>query len=746
MLKLIKLELEGFGCFKNKTTFEYEDGINLICAENGHGKSTQIQAIEILLLSNYEGSFSDYMNRDCDEFTISLEFILDKYHLLETLICKKGKTYTTTRNLKDLNTDQDLGNGEGVKTWLEQYLPTSTSKYALFVRQNSDMDIIHSTDSERRELFKKIQDLDFSKEIDTLIVPKIEAVKEKIVEVDKNIFALENKKYEVKDYKELPFTEDEYNIKKSKSDKLKAEKSLIEEKQKQKEELEERKSSLENEYNTINSSIVTKNTTKNEYQSFIDNFESEKNNIEEEFKTRKINSENKIKQLEEYIENLKKENQDKQVDIDVEIKKIEEEGQKLTEEINSIRLLKLIKFDEENLTKARNDLAELKTKSSIAWKNAKTLESGVCPVCGSTNCGEKHKEFEDEAIILDKQICECEGVIDDLIAKKNDIEEKTKQNEELKEKKNTLSNELIKKQSSINSKREEQKNLNSTFLVNQQNYYNQIESEKRILESIDSEKTSKINSTKEKADMYSSQIKTISDEITELENQKKSKEDEIKKTEEKINSFEISSFDSSEIENLDNEISEYEMTVAENKTIKEFNESLDELKKKDKEELEKFKEKRHKFEDEQYNLESAKTIMNRDYPNWVIENSIQNIEDDINQFISDVYYKELNVKFDSSRSGIKMTFGKDIPIKRLSGCESALVKIGFISSFNKNLSLNMITLDEPDAPMSDHIKNTFYDSLLMMKDKFEQMIIVTHSEKMQSFIQANDSDCNIITL
>lgn len=745
-MKLIRFEAEGFGIFKDKKVFDFENDINLICAENGSGKSTMIQGIEILLLSNYEGSFSDYMNRDCDEFTISLEFMLDKYHLLETLVCKKGKTYTTTRNLKDLNTDQDLANGEGVKTWLEQYLPTSTSKYALFVRQNSDMDIIHSTDSERRELFKKIQDLDFSKEIDTLIVPKIETVKEKIVEVDKNIFALENKKYEIKDYKELPFTEDEYNIKKSKSDKLKAEKSLIEEKQKQKEELEERKSSLENEYNTINSSIVTKNTTKNEYQSFIDNFESEKNNIEEEFKIRKINSENKIKQLEESVENLKKENQDKQVDIDVEIKKIEEEGQKLTEEINSIRLLKLIKFDEESLTKARNDLAELKTKSSIAWKNAKTLESGVCPVCGSTNCGEKHKEFEDEAIILDKQICECEGVIDDLIAKKNDIEEKSKQNEELKEKKNTLSNELIKKQSLINSKREEQKNLNSTFLANQQNYYNQIESEKRILESIDSEKTSKINSAKEKADMYSSQIKIISDEITELENQKKTKENEIKKTEEKINSFEISSFDSSEIENLDNEISEYEMTVAENKTIKEFNESLDELKKKDKEELEKFKEKRHKFEDEQYNLESAKTIMNRDYPNWVIENSIQNIEDDINQFISDVYYKELNVKFDSSRSGIKMTFGKDIPIKRLSGCESALVKIGFISSFNKNLSLNMITLDEPDAPMSENIKNIFYDSLLMMKDKFEQMIIVTHSQKMQSFIQANDSDCNIITL
>ena len=93
MLKLIKLELEGFGCFKNKTEFLYENGINIIRAENGKGKTTQIEAISILLLSEYEGGFADYMNRECDEFTISLEFILDKKHLLETLICKKGKTY-----------------------------------------------------------------------------------------------------------------------------------------------------------------------------------------------------------------------------------------------------------------------------------------------------------------------------------------------------------------------------------------------------------------------------------------------------------------------------------------------------------------------------------------------------------------------------------------------------------------------------------------------------------------------------
>ena len=78
-------------------------------------------------------------------------------------------------------------------------------------------------------MFKKIKDLDYSKEMETLIEPKVKQVKEKIVENDKEIFALENKKYEIRDYLDLPFTEDEYNLKKSKLDKLNAEKALVEE-------------------------------------------------------------------------------------------------------------------------------------------------------------------------------------------------------------------------------------------------------------------------------------------------------------------------------------------------------------------------------------------------------------------------------------------------------------------------------------------------------------------------------------
>lgn len=754
MLELIKFGAKGFGCFKDETIFDFQSGINMIVAENGKGKSTMIQGIEMLLLSNFEGSYSDYLyrnketNKTADEFTISLEFMLDNFHLLETLTCKKGKTCTTSRNLKDLNTDQDLANGEGVKTWLDEYLPVATSKFALFVRQFADKDdIIKSGDADRRDLFKRIQDLDYTKEIKTLIEPKIEQTKEKIIEVDKEIFALENKTYSTKDFIEFPFTEDEYKLKKSQMDKLVAEKSLIEEKNNQLNDLKERKNKLESEINSIKISSDSKKSKIDELKSF--NFDIEKEKIEKEFVDKKLESENKIKSLEEQKENLDKDINEKSLNLECEIKKIEDEGNELVKEIDSIRLMKLIKFDEESLTKARNDLTELKTKSSIAWKNSKTLESGVCPTCGSSgdSCKHKYQEFVDEATSYDKQITECEGVIDDLLTKKKDIEEKSKKNDELKEKKNNLSNELVKKQSLIENKRMEQKSLNSSLMEKKQNYSNQIESEKRILESVDSEKTSRLNALTEKNEMITTQINQLENELISLIKDAESKYSEQSELSKKIESFSVGTFDENKIVEIETELKKYDSVVAENKVVKEYNEQLEETKKTDKKELEKFKERKQKFEKEKFNLENSKKVLTTDYPSWAILQNLKNIENDVNEFVDFVYYKSLGISFSQTRSGIKMTFDgeNELPIARLSGAEKGIVRIGFISSFNKTLGCKMLILDEPDASLSDTHKSELYSAILEMQNIFKQIIIVSHSEKMRNFIQAN-AETNVIML
>ena len=753
MLKLIKLELEGFGCFKDKTVFEYESGLNLIKAQNGKGKTTQIEAIEILLLSNYDGSFADYLYRDkkngikADKFTISLEFMLDNFHLSETLICEKGKSScTTTRNLKDVESGNDLANGEKVKEWLEERLPLATSKYALFVRQFSEKDdVIKCSDSERRDLFKRIKDLDYSFEIKTLVEPKIETVKQSIIENDKQIFALENKKYEIKDFIEVPFSEDEYKLKKSKLDKLNAEKALKEEKKKRYDELLASKDKIANEITSVENISVNKKTNIINYNKFIENAESEKEKIISKCEMSKTEIKNKISELNASIDNLDDEKTDKVKEINDNISDVEKEIESNKSEVSNIKLVKLIKFNESPLIEARNNLSELKTKKDISNKNMLSLAKGICPICGG-NCTNKHAEYEKEVISLENQIVECEKTINDLIQKKNDYEESSKKNQENKELKMNIESKISSLEERLSTYKNSLSNLDTLYESKSNEIKSKIANEEQKYSSEEQKSKSDINGIDEKVELYKKQISEYESVISENDKKVSELNKELEDINKKLTEYNNSENEEIDTTELESEIKKYDDAISQNKIIKDYNEGIEEIKKKDKKELEELKAKKQKFEQEKFDLESSKKVMTTDYPNWCINNSIQNIEDDVNEFIQEVYYKELSVKFDSTKTGIKMLFGDDIPIKRLSGCESAITRIGFVNSFNKNLNCGMIILDEPDAPMSDSVKSEFYNALLEMKNMFGQMIIVTHSEKMCNFIQANDTDCNIITL
>ena len=751
MLKLIKLSLEGFGCFKEEKVFEYTDGINVVSAQNGKGKSTAIEAIELLLLSNLDGNYSDYLYRDkknkvyANEFTISLEFMLNKYHLLEILTCKKGsKTCTTTRNLKDLESSKDIANGEEVKTWLNEHLPSNTTKYALFVRQNSNMDIINATDSERRELFKNIQDLNFSSEIKTLIDPKLETVKQSIIDVDKEIFAFENKTYETKDFMEVPFSEDEYKLKKSQLEKLKAEKALIEEKKNRFNELLEKKQKLMNDISEMNTSVSAKKSKIESYNETISNSDIEKDKLVTRCEENKNEIESQISSLKSELDNLEDEKNDEIKDYNNLINDISKEIEDFTNEMNSIKLTKLIKFDDTSLINTRNNLSELTTKKSIAVKNAESLSKGVCPICGG-NCTNKHDEIKLEIDSLENQIEECENLIADLNDKKSVYEKNVEINQKNKELKTSLQGKIETKKAKLESLNESLSSIDELYESKQNGIKSKIENAEQKYST--EEETCKSNclAIDEKCSMLISQKKELEDEIIGLNKKVEDSSKELLSVNKKIDEYEDSESKEINTDELESELKSYDDTVSQNKVISEYNKNVEETKKKDKKELEELKAKKQKFEDEKFDLESAKVVMTKDYPNFVIENSIKNIEDDINDFISNVYYKELDVSFDSTKTGIKMTFGEDIPIKRLSGCESAITKIGFINSFNKNLQLGMILLDEPDSAMSDNIKNEFYNSLLEMNSIFNQIILVSHSEKMVNFIRAN-TECNIITL
>lgn len=746
MLKLKKLLLCGFGIFKNYTEFNFDDGINLLVAENGKGKSTILNCIEMLLLDNYQGNFADYINTDCDEFEVSLEFYLDGKHLVETLSCKKtNKTCTTSRNLKDIN-GNDVANGEEVKNYLNKILPQTTTKYSLFVRQKNGIDVINATDSERRDLFKRIQDLDYSKEIDLLINPKIEIVKQSIIETEKEIFSLENKKYEIKDYIDLPFVKEMYDIKKNKLDKLNAEKALVEERKTRFDELTASKNKIANEITSVENISINKKTNIADYNKFIENAESEKDKIITKCEMSKTEIENKISELNTNIDNLDDEKNDKIKEINNNVIDVEKEIESNKSELSNIKLVKLIKFDESPLINARNNLFELKTKSSIAWRNAEQLKNGICPICGS-DCKGQHENFENEAKSYDEQVIECQKIIDDLIEKKNNYEESSKKNQENKELKTKIESKISTLEEKLSTYKNSLNNLDTLYESKTNEIKSKIANEEQKYSNEEQKCTSDCKAIDDKVELYKKQKSEYESIIAENDNKVDELNKELEEINKKLSEYDDSNkTDFSEIDSLSAELKSYDDVVSQNKVIKKHNEEIESIKKLDKIELGKFKEKKQKFENEKFNLESAKKIMQVEYPNWFISNSLQNIENSLNEFIDEVYYKSLNVHFEQTKTGIRMEYGNGLKVHRLSGAETSICNVGFASTFSNALGLSCILLDEVDGPIHENIKPQFAETLLNMNSMFKQIFIISHDSKFRDYIIANNSDTNIITL
>src|SRR5574344_2727945 len=104
MLILNSLTMKNFGPIKDTKVITYEKGLNLIQAENGKGKSNSIYAIEMLLNDNDEGNYEQYINNDCNDFFISLDFCFNNKPYTVSLSCKKAKNVTTERIVKDGDT------------------------------------------------------------------------------------------------------------------------------------------------------------------------------------------------------------------------------------------------------------------------------------------------------------------------------------------------------------------------------------------------------------------------------------------------------------------------------------------------------------------------------------------------------------------------------------------------------------------------------------------------------------------
>jgi DNA repair exonuclease SbcCD ATPase subunit len=803
MLELKKLVMENFGPIEGQKEILFTPGINILNASNGKGKSNTNFAIEMLLLDNHEDAYDQYINWNKDYFNISLLFSLNNIDYQISLKCKKGKNQTTSdKVLKLIDTDKELATGESVKIKLEELFTASLAKYGLSVKQKNQDNVVTIKDAERRELLKRVFEYNYNKEVKEQIETKIEIIKETIIGIDKEIYRLENLKYEPKELKELVLSTEDYNKEKSELEKLNkdqetylAKKELRYNKEKEKDNkntlIEEKKESIQTNTNKID--IAKGNIEK-----------IEKRNIQEEYSNKKQELKNILvlyqeKKFEE-LETIKKSYEEKEKDINSNLKETEKQ-------ISEIVLLKIAPFNGEELQKhihnkatkenelksknikletkdfinkeiveIENKNIELGTELKTVCSNILSLESGICPLCGN-NCTHQVEEYQNKVEEINKQIEENKNSIRDIKGTikqeleneikilEEDIDNIGKNIQEQENKKKDIDDRIEKNNKNKELKTELQNKVNSlqTALLNEQTIFE--EKKKSILNEINNqEKNVQQNidslSIQEKKEIQSVQDQLVKEKeiITELEDNNKNNEISIEKynkeVEEIINW--LNQFDRDlvvinleQLNKLRKDVEDYDTIVIENNQIKKDNELLlkqkienDELlvtKNKDKEKLNKDK----------YNYEQAKVILLNEFPNYAIDMNVKDIENNMNNFIEQIYYKSLNLSLRPTKTSIKLEYGtgeRMIDANRLSGAESKLVQISFTNIFNRQLDLQCLILDEPDAALDDQNKLELYSSLLEMKNVYKQMIITTHSEKMKNYLLSNGGeDINLIT-
>lgn len=745
MLHIKKLTLTNVGVYKGTREIEFEKGLNIIQATNGKGKSTAIQAIEMLLINSYEGNFIDYINSDSNSMNIILDFSTGTKDYTITLSCKKNKNGVSTERTLFDNAGNKIAEGEECISYMASLYDPSLTKYSLVAKQKPVDNIVTCKDAERMDLFKKIRNINLEKYVKQFIEPQIDVIKNDIINIEKEIYRLETIDYTPKPLLVTKYSELEIITKRNEL-----------------QDLQKKQQEIENKINEYNSLLKEKESLLQEYNSLQKTYNEKQDTVVQcEFKIKELSSPeyidnaikditNTYKQKESEIKNTIENTQKNITSIEQEILEYEQSFKKELEnfdtQINAITILKLPKYDDTIIKDIESNIASKQQEIKYCLSNIKSLETGICPVCGS-ECHHKLQEYVTLKKQYELELQELKEKLQLEHDKKEDYEKKVKENNENKEHKQELVNKkdiLLEKYNSfitVNTNKKESLLTKCTMLENsikelKNNYDNSIEMTKKNIEillhkevSLKQEAESTVIDITKRIDTLVNKINTIETKLKQISLNKENTYEDV-------------------ITELEKDIKEYDTTIIENEFIKKHNDTLIEQKKENEKVLNSQKEFLKNKKQDLFNYEQAKIILLKDFPNYIIDSSIEDIEKSMNDFINMVYYKSLNISLRSTKTSIKLEYGPEnnkLPAYRLSGAESKIVSLSFLHYFNKLVGLNCIILDEPDSAMNIQVANSFYESLLQMNSIYEQMIVVTHNERMRNYLVTN-TQANVIEI
>jgi|WetSurMetagenome_2_1015567.scaffolds.fasta_scaffold21676_4 DNA repair exonuclease SbcCD ATPase subunit len=729
MLHFEKLKLTNFGPIQGTKEFVFNKGLNLLCAKNGSGKTSIVSAIEMLTIDNYISSYENYINWNEDFFEIELLFSINSHKYIISLNCKKGKNNTLSdRVLKEYETQEEIARGDNVKEFLSKLIDPVTTKFALVNKQDKSQDsIVKCSDSERRDLFKRIEDVDLQKEVDSIIEEKLEVLKNNIIQIDKEIYRLENCTYIYDPIKDLPFSEQEYTSKKQNFENIKTQKQVLEERNKQYEDKVKEQTKVLEEINSITNQMKNKNEKIDKATKEIENFNS---SLETEIgkNEQSINA---------YTTQLQKKKQDSldtknKLQIEKEQKEVNynEECKNRSEKINDIKVFKLKPFDNNVLLEISKKLAILENDIVRKENDILSFQEGKCPTCGQ-DCihNLELSKKEKEELLKQKEIVEQEK---ENLLKEREEDTRNKENKELKEKLKIELDQYTKEMESyVVTYSSTLQNIEESLLKDIENINVLVQKTKDSLVSFKSNIKVAIEKELGSIEEYKNDLQILETSFTSTS--KRHMDICIWLESNKIETFNKEN----ELYDLSQVLDSYNKILLENENTKTRNENLIKEEKANKVLLETKKKEKQGYLQEKYDNEQAKTILLKEFPNYVIESTIENTENEMNQFIENIYYKSLDVNLRSTKTSIKLEYGtgkRKVPVSKLSGAESQIVQLSFINKYNSLLDLRCLFMDEPDAALDDDNKKELYDSILNLSEYYNQLFIITHSEKIKNYL------------
>lgn len=744
---LIKnVTVEGFRVYKSRKTFDFSQGINLIVAPNGSGKSTILYALRLLMINKGDVNLDEFIHTGLDQFYIEAEFThLNREYKVTLLYKKSGKTGSSTRKLYIDDIEKEVAiNSDAISILAEIFDPELTGA-SLFSMQGKN-EIIEVTDSERREILKKLQELTFKKEIEKL-EEQIKSFEEGDVDLSKRIYALESKTFERKELKELPLSDKEEESKRLELSVLMEKKANYDAQKKHLESvlshiksLEEREDDLLNEQDSIKGA---KEKAENELR--VNFSEATYTDSENAYNTSYKEVEEEIRDLEQTEPPISK----KEIEIQEKRKKDEETLQEKKEELSEIKIARFPKNPTEKLNSEINDLVENKAEVS-AEKNQilsklDSVNNGTCPECGRPYTASHKSELEVELSQLELNEEKLSNSIEELKEERNSILEKIEENTSKVEKRSEIKSTIENLEHRISTAKENADLIREQVKRERKNLINEKKRDLSDLRIRWEDSKTKFNDKKE----------SLTKTIEESEEQLFEISAKIKKTHDELGLIETPEVNEDGINELSFSISTLEKVLTDNSETRQYNDVAEahnremEVQEKDNDsKITKLQEEKTNLLETKTNYVTAKAILQKDFPNYIIERLVGAIEDDINDFISTVYTKDLNIQFRQTKTAIKMVYGagdKKVSAKGLSGAEKKLTQIGFIHSLNRKQELGALILDEPDSSLDDRNSLEFFESLGTMGQLYKQLIIITHNSKMKSYLISN-YEPNVLSL